>query len=127
MTAYRNRSRAELEAEYSAVQADYANWKAQGLKLNMARGKPGKEQLDLVSGLLNTLHTPEDCITDGLDTRNYGELSGLPAAKQLFADILGCTELPILAQSLPASGPFIDPTAELAKAAIRFCGYEVLE
>lgn len=39
--------------------------------------------------------------------------------------ILGCTELPILADTLPAPGPFIDPTAELAKAAIRFCGYEV--
>lgn len=39
--------------------------------------------------------------------------------------ILGCTELPILADTLPASGPFIDPTAELAKAAIRFCGYRV--
>ena len=90
MTAYRNRSRAELEAEYSAVQADYASWKAQGLKLNMARGKPGKEQLDLVSGLLNILSGPEDCSSDGIDVRNYGELSGLPAAKQLFADILGC-------------------------------------
>ena len=41
--------------------------------------------------------------------------------------ILGCTELPILADTLPAAGPFIDPTAELAKAAIRFCGYEVQE
>ena len=39
--------------------------------------------------------------------------------------ILGCTELPILADTLSAPGPFIDPTAELAKAAIRFCGYEV--
>jgi len=39
--------------------------------------------------------------------------------------ILGCTELPILADSLPAPSPFIDPTAELAKAAIRFCGYGV--
>ena len=41
--------------------------------------------------------------------------------------ILGCTELPILADTLPVSGPFVDPTAELAKAAIRFCGYSVLE
>ena len=41
--------------------------------------------------------------------------------------ILGCTELPILADTLNAEGPFIDPTAELAKAAIRFCGYEVKE
>ena len=41
--------------------------------------------------------------------------------------ILGCTELPIVADSLPVEGPFIDPTAELAKAAIRFCGYDVKE
>lgn len=39
--------------------------------------------------------------------------------------ILGCTELPIAAQELALKGPFVDPTAELAKAAIRFCGYEV--
>ena len=41
--------------------------------------------------------------------------------------ILGCTELPIVADSLPVAGPFVDPTAELAKAAIRFCGCETLE
>ena len=39
--------------------------------------------------------------------------------------ILGCTELPVLAGVLPSEGPFLDPTDELAKAAIRFCGYEV--
>ena len=39
--------------------------------------------------------------------------------------ILGCTELPILADTLPVAGPFVDPTAELAKAAITFCGYEI--
>ena len=38
--------------------------------------------------------------------------------------ILGCTELPLLADTLPHPEPFIDPTAELARAAIRFCGYE---
>ena len=41
--------------------------------------------------------------------------------------ILGCTELPVLAGVLPSKGPFLDPTDELAKAAIRFCGYEVKE
>ncbi|MBQ3466889.1 MAG: aspartate/glutamate racemase family protein, partial [Oscillospiraceae bacterium] len=41
--------------------------------------------------------------------------------------ILGCTELPVLAGALPSEGPFLDPTDELAKAAIRFCGYEVKE
>lgn len=41
--------------------------------------------------------------------------------------ILGCTELPIIADTLRAQGPFVDPTAELAKAAIAFCGYEINE
>ena len=41
--------------------------------------------------------------------------------------ILGCTELPVLAGVLPSEGPFLDPTDELAKVAIRFCGYEVKE
>ncbi len=41
--------------------------------------------------------------------------------------ILGCTELPIVASTLEEPGPFIDPTAELARAAILFCGYEVKE
>ena len=41
--------------------------------------------------------------------------------------ILGCTELPIVAQELPSCESFVDPTAELAKAAIRFCGYQLAE
>ena len=41
--------------------------------------------------------------------------------------ILGCTELPILADTLAAAGPFVDPTAELARTAIRFCGFEAVE
>ena len=41
--------------------------------------------------------------------------------------ILGCTELPVLAATLDAEGPFVDPTEELARAAIRYCGYEVKE
>lgn len=56
----------------------------------MARGKPGKAQLDMVSDMLSILTDPKDCVSDGTDVRNYGELSGLSAAKRLFADILGC-------------------------------------
>lgn len=55
-----------------------------------------------------------------------GLLNGLRAKGADFF-ILGCTELPIIADSLGEAGPFIDPTAELAKAAIRFAGYEVIE
>ena len=53
----------------------------------------------------------------------------LAELRQMGADyfILGCTELPIVADTLPAEGPFVDPTAELARAAVRFCGYEINE
>ena len=90
MNAYANRTAAELQSEYAQVRARFEDLKSKALKLNMARGKPGKEQLDLVSGLLTILSDPEACVCDGVDVRNYGELTGLPAAKKLFADILGC-------------------------------------
>ena len=59
---------------------------------------------------------PEEAQWDGL-------LCGLRARGADYF-ILGCTELPIVAQELPQEGPFVDPTAELARAAIRFCGYD---
>ena len=81
----------ERQAEYAAVKAAYEQQKALGLKLNMARGKPGREQLDLVMDIAGIMLKPEDFITDdGIETRNYGEVAGIPAAKVLFADILGC-------------------------------------
>ena len=76
--------------EHDRVLAEYEGWKAKSLTLNMARGKPGKAQLDMVSDLLTVLSRPEECMEDGIDCRNYGELAGLPSAKRLFADILGC-------------------------------------
>ena len=88
--AYKARTHEALTKEYALVRAHYDELCARNLKLDMSRGKPAKEQLDLVSGLFTALTTPEDCVIDGIDARNYGELSGLPAAKRLFADILGC-------------------------------------
>lgn len=72
------------------VKAKFNALKAKKLKLNMAGGKPSKAQLDMVSDMLSILTEPKDCVSDGTDVCNYGELSGLPAAKRLFADILGC-------------------------------------
>ena len=97
MKEYRNLTRPELEAELAAVRAEYDALKAKGLQLNMARGKPGKQQLDMVSGLFDVFHTPEDFLSDGVDCRNYGELAGLPAARRLFAEILGCRESQVFA------------------------------
>lgn len=87
---YNDLTPAQAKEEYAKTLAEYEAIKAKGLKLNMARGKPSKQQLDLVSDILTVLSDPADCVSDGIDARNYGELSGLPCAKQYFADVLGC-------------------------------------
>ena len=79
-----------LNQELAACRAEYETLKTKALKLDMSRGKPGKEQLDLVSDILTVLADPAECAADGIDVRNYGNLSGLPSAKALFAEILGC-------------------------------------
>lgn len=93
---YSKMSSAERKNEYEKVLKEYELWKSKSLKLNMARGKPGTEQLDLVSDIMTVLG-PEDCITDGIDARNYGELGGLPCARRYFADVLGCKEEQVFA------------------------------
>lgn len=87
---YASMNQAQLQTEYELVAKKFEDLKGKNLKLDMSRGKPGKEQLDLVSDMLTVLAKPEDCVQDGLDVRNYGELTGLPSAKKLFAEILGC-------------------------------------
>mgnify|MGYP000267630778 CR=1 FL=1 len=82
----------ELASFKAEVQKKYDDFKAQGLSLNMARGKPSAEQLDLTEGLLTAVKSSEDCFAeDGTDCRNYGGLDGLPEAKALFAPMLGVT------------------------------------
>ena len=90
MKKYTDMSLQERQAEYAAVQVEYEKLKAMGLSLNMARGKPSKVQLDLVTPIFGLLTKPEDFVSDGIDVRNYGEVAGIPAARRLFADILGC-------------------------------------
>ena len=87
---YQNLTAAEWKTEYGKVLTEFEGWKARGLTLNMARGKPGKAQLDLVSDIMTVLTDPDDCMDEGVNARNYGELSGIPSAKKLFAEILGC-------------------------------------
>ena len=90
MTPYSCMTKEQLEAEYAKILAQYQHVKEQKLNLNMARGKPAKAQLDLVSDILNVLQTPEDCVDGDIDSRNYGELAGLPSARAYWADVLGC-------------------------------------
>ena len=90
MKPYCEMNRQELLELKESLKAEYNDYQKRKLSLNMARGKPGKAQLDLVSDIFSLMQKPEDYVSDGVDVRNYGELSGLPAAKRLFAEILGC-------------------------------------
>ncbi|MFI3312627.1 MAG: aminotransferase class I/II-fold pyridoxal phosphate-dependent enzyme [Eubacteriales bacterium] len=90
MIAYPTMTAAQLEAELASVSQQFEDLKQKNLKLDMSRGKPGKVQLDLVSDLLTALQTPADCMDGAMDTRNYGEISGIPSCKALFAELLGC-------------------------------------
>ncbi|MBQ7278172.1 MAG: aminotransferase class I/II-fold pyridoxal phosphate-dependent enzyme [Clostridia bacterium] len=88
MKPYADLTKAQQQAELVALQEQYQQIKARGLSLNMARGKPSSEQLDIVNGMLTTLSAGSDCYDGKLDVRNYGELMGIPSARALFADIL---------------------------------------
>ena len=90
MNFYSCKNAAQLEELYQQERKHFESCKAQGLNLNMARGKPAKLQLDMVSDILTVLQNGDDCIVDGLDSRNYGELAGLPCAREYWADVLGC-------------------------------------
>lgn len=92
MMYYTKMSKEQLMDEQEKLLRRFAELKALHLSLNMARGKPGKEQLDMVSGILTVLDEKELCLSDGIEARNYGELAGLPAARRLFAEILGIRE-----------------------------------
>lgn len=87
---YSARTTEELEQEYLQVRAHFDQCKNQGLKLNMSRGKPSKLQLNSVNDLLKSIETEDDCFIDGVDVRNYGELSGLRCTKEYWADMLDC-------------------------------------
>ena len=80
----------QLTSFKNSVQEEYDSFKSLGLKLNMARGKPSAEQLDLSMPMLDCL-TSKDILKaeDGLDVRNYGILDGIPEAKRLMSQLLG--------------------------------------
>ena len=88
--SYSAMNKEQLLAEHKLLTDRFAACKAQKLNLNMARGKPSANQLDVVSDILNCPISVADCKMDGIDARNYGELAGLPAARAYWADVLGC-------------------------------------
>lgn len=89
MKKYSELTKEELLALKKELEAKYKEYQAKDLKLNMARGKPCVEQLNLSMGMMEVLHGDSDLTCDdGTDCRNYGVLDGIKEAQELLADMM---------------------------------------
>ncbi len=86
---YSNMSREQLTAKKHELEAKYGEYLAAELQLDLSRGKPGAEQLDMLAGMLGVISTSADCVSAAGDCRNYGVLDGIPEAKQMFSELYG--------------------------------------
>jgi len=92
MKSYKELSSNELIALRDELLKEYENIKAKNLSLDMSRGKPSADQLDISMELMDVLSSRDSLISDGVDCRNYGVLTGITDAKQLLADMI---EVPV--------------------------------
>ncbi|MCL2402955.1 MAG: aminotransferase [Coriobacteriia bacterium] len=92
MKAFKELSKVEAQEQLAMLMEEYGQFKAKELKLNMSRGKPAPEQLDLSMSLLDTVssETTAEILKEGTadDLRNYGGLVGLPETRKLMAEIM---------------------------------------
>lgn len=89
MKTFQEMSRQELEEQRSKLTAAFEEIRAEGLKLDMSRGKPAPEQLDTAMPLMDVLNSESVLQTEsGVDCRNYGIMDGIPEVKRLMADML---------------------------------------
>ncbi|KUI37358.1 aminotransferase class I/II-fold pyridoxal phosphate-dependent enzyme [Mycobacterium sp. GA-2829] len=87
--SFHSLSRDDLAAEHERQQRNYAELQAKGLRLDLTRGKPSPEQLDLSNALLELPGRDSFKDGDGTDVRNYGGLHGLPELRAIFGELLG--------------------------------------
>ncbi|MBO6154508.1 MAG: aminotransferase class I/II-fold pyridoxal phosphate-dependent enzyme [Lachnospiraceae bacterium] len=89
MQSYATMSKEELQQEFENVKKIYKEYQGKGLKLDMSRGKPSPQQLDLGMEMLDVINSSSDMKSEnGTDTRNYGLLDGIPETKRLMAEIM---------------------------------------
>ncbi len=89
MKAYAEMTKEELSAELESLKKEYHKYQDMDLKLDMSRGKPCKEQLDISMGMMDALNSQADLTCeDGTDCRNYGVLTGIQEAKVLIGDMM---------------------------------------
>lgn len=87
MKSYAEMNEAGRLLALAEARASYELAKGKGLKLDITRGKPNLEQVQLSNGMFGAI-TEQDFFLDGVDTRNYGNPGGLPSTKKLFAEIM---------------------------------------
>ena len=88
--SYKEMTKEELQEIRKEVAAKYDELKAKGLKLDMSRGKPNTEQLDISMGMIDTLTDYNLVGEQGVDCRNYGVLDGIIEAKRLLSAMIEC-------------------------------------
>ena len=89
MKPYAEMTKEELTALHAELKAAYKDYQSQDLRLDMSRGKPSIDQLDLSMGMMDVLDSDSDLTCDdGTDCRNYGVLDGISEAKELLADMM---------------------------------------
>ncbi len=90
MKPYSEMSREELLSLKAELDKQFEDVKGKGLKLDMSRGKPTPAQLDMTMGIMDVLNSESDMNTEnGMDTRNYGLMDGIPEVKRLMGDMMG--------------------------------------
>lgn len=93
MLAYSEMNKEQLQKELESLKKEYGDIREKDISLDMSRGKPGPEQLDLTMGMFDVLNSKSEIkASNGLDCRNYGVLDGIPEAKKMMADIMDTTE-----------------------------------
>ena len=101
---YSEMSKEELKKQLEIINKEYDEAKAEGLKLDMSRGKPSSAQLDVSNGLLATIGNDGHWVSEsGIDCRNYGFLEGIPEARKLMGDLM----------EVPAENVFVCGNASL--------------
>ena len=88
-TMYQKMTDAELNSAIDALKAEVAEVKAKGLKLDMARGKPSPEQVDISRPMLDLVRADSDLYDGNVDCSNYGCFEGIPSARKLASEFLG--------------------------------------
>ena len=89
-TIYQQMTDSELGAAIEALEAEVAEVRAKGLALDMARGKPSPAQVDISRPLLSILGEDSDLFDGSVDCSNYGCFEGIPSARKLAGEFLGC-------------------------------------